>query len=76
MHEVAAALLVRLIGVARLEDDSFRPVRLVGRYDRPSSTGGTETAIQIVDTAHARDRVTVVAVEGIESHAHVGTQPS
>jgi hypothetical protein len=72
MHDAAAALLVRLIGAARLQSGSFQPVTLAGRYDRASSTGSTETAIQISDTAHARERVTVVAVEGIQSRAHVG----
>lgn len=73
MHDAAAALLIRLNGAARLQSDNFRPVRLAGRYDRPSASGGTESTIQITDTAHARDRVVVVAVEGIESGERVGT---
>jgi hypothetical protein len=72
MHAAACALLVRLVGAARLEDDSFRSVQLVGRYDRPRP-GGVDTKIYVHDTAVVRDRVTVVAVESIESHARVGT---
>lgn len=73
MHVTAAALLVRLNGVVRLQSDSFRPVILAGRYDRPDPAVDIESTIHITDTAHARDRVVVVEVGGIESGERVGT---
>jgi len=72
MHGAAIAVLAQLVGAARLDDDSFYPVRVVGRYDRHRPAGGTETTIQVTDSAHTRDRVTVVAVEAAESRGQVG----
>jgi hypothetical protein len=71
MHETATAILVRLTGAARLEDDSFRPVRLVGRYDRYTLTGdtATDTAIIVTDRGEVRDQVVVVAAVTAEARA-------
>jgi len=70
MHDDATAILTHLTGAARLEDDRFRPVRVVGRYDRPRPSGTTDTVIGITDAVQVRDRVTV-AVVGI---AELGMQ--
>jgi hypothetical protein len=75
MHETATAILVRLTGAARLEDDSC----LVGRYDRYTLTGdtATDTAIIVTDRGEVRDQVVVVAAVTAEARAsaHVCRSP-